>query len=579
MTSGEENDRALRSSRLENLDSPFAEEDLFVQENDAELEANLAVLEAETPFSHSFENRQTSLSKPEELEEEFVPKNGPSWERREFLEDEFEAYEEGELKAPEINIEELLLGSCPDVPVPPNKRPRVLARGSTHSAIREAQRKLNAFHRYRLAAGLSGLRDAPLVEDCIFGKHTFNAVKSFQELVFPGILKEHDGKIGSKTWTQLDAIVMGPGSNPAAQLTIEQLRITNDQFTGSLSWDQVIGMDTATQLNLELIASGLPQAAMPAQIKVEILSRIPNRDSGQSTLGTPVLLDVPRLVGPNPVNSNQIIYRTSSSLDNIGAFLKVESNLKEVVTIVRSGGTSDSEFRKSLGWNPRGSATQPIAVGTSTGSESAEIPDAFTLFRSAGVEVLEVKVQAQPNWRLPPAVKRLIRSPADVVYYSGHGLSASGKLGIDIENKPCGQHGTYRNWLGPADLTPVWVNSIDLDLLILAGCSVLKIDFSTSPPNGPGMEWAKLLNTKGGPLVALLGYQKAAPCDSPNGDKIAREMAGRMARGSTNFVRDWLEINGDNNANNAVAMDSKGYWWIEGTLFGGYDIKGPKPIP
>ena len=101
-------------------------------------------------------------------------------------------------------------GSCPNVPVPASRRPRVLVRGSKHSAVREAQRKLNAFHAYRLAAGQSGLRDAPLAEDCIFGKHTYEAVKSFQELVFPGMPVEHDGKIGTKTWAQLDAIAVGP---------------------------------------------------------------------------------------------------------------------------------------------------------------------------------------------------------------------------------------------------------------------------------------------------------------------------------------------------------------------------------
>jgi len=45
------------------------------------------------------------------------------------------------------------------------------------------------------------------------------------------------------------------------------------------------------------------------------------------------------------------------------------------------------------------------------------------------------------------------------------------------------------------------------------------------------------------------------------------------------YARDWLTANGDENANNAVAMDVNGYWWIEGTFTGGYDIKGPIPIP
>jgi hypothetical protein len=274
-----------------------------------------------------------------------------------------------------------------------------------------------------------------------------------------------------------------------------------------------------------------------------------------------------------------MVYRAKRSLASVGAFLKVERLLKEVATIARSGGTSDVEFRRALGWNLRGIGTQPVVAGGSTGSESGEVPDAFALFRSGGVEVLEVKVQAQPGWRVPGSIKRLIRSPADVVYYSGHGLSSSGNLVIDVDNKACGQTGTYRSWVGPGDLTRAWTRPMDLDVLILAGCSVLHIDFSTSPVGGTGLAWAALLTTKGGPLAALLGYQRGAPCDAPNGDRIAKQMAERMAKGSTAFARDWLQVNGNNNANNAVAMDAQGYWWIEGTTLGGYDIKGPRPIP
>jgi peptidoglycan hydrolase-like protein with peptidoglycan-binding domain len=474
---------------------------------------------------------------------------------------------------------ELVRGSCPDVPVPPSRRPRVLVLDSIHSAVREAQRKLNAFHAYRLAAGLPGLRDTPLVEDCNFGKHTFQAVKSFQELVFPGMPVEQDGKIGSHTWAQLDAIAVGP--NQTSQVKVEQLRVMDNSFGSPLSWNQVIGLDTTT-LNLELIASGLPPATMPAQIRVELSSRVPNRVGGTATLITPFKLEVPRL-RPDPANPNRIVYRVSQPLASIGDFLRVERRLQEVATVVRRGGTSDGVFRSALGWNPRGIATQPIVKGASTGSEPGEIPDAFALFLSAGAEVLEIKVSVQPNWSIPGAVKRLIRNPAEVFYYSGHGLAKTGKLEIDLRNRPCPdpQHlGDYKSWLGPADLIPVWTKFMDLDVLILAGCSVLKIDFSSSPPTGPGLEWAKLLTAKGGPLLAILGYQKGAPCDNSLGDKIAKEMGQRMARGSTNYARDWLEINGDNNATNAVAMDSSGYWWIRDTWGGySYDIEGPKPLP
>ena len=252
-------------------------------------------------------------------------------------------------------------GSCPDVPVPPSKRPRLLVRGSVHSAVREVQRKLNAFHAYQVAAGLPGLRDAPLVEDCVFGKHTFAAVKSFQELVFPGMPVEHDGKVGPHTWGQVDAIALGPGPGRVAQLTVEQLRVTDDGFAVLLNWNQVIGLDTAA-LNVELIASGLPPATMPSLIGVDLSSRLPNRSRGTATLGASARFEAPRF-RPDPANPNRIVYRLSLPLNRFGDFLKVERSLKEMATIVRNGGTSDTEFRTALGWNLRGTATQPVVVG------------------------------------------------------------------------------------------------------------------------------------------------------------------------------------------------------------------------
>lgn len=474
---------------------------------------------------------------------------------------------------------EVATGSCPDVPVPASGRPKLLKRGSKHSAVREVQRKLNAFHAYRLSAGLPGLRDSPLAADCNFGEHTFEAVESFQELVFPGMPIEHDGKVGPHTWAQLDAIVVGSGTSPSVQFAVEQLRIVDDGFASALNWDQVIGLHTSS-LNVEFVAFGLPPAVMPPQINIEISSRAPNRAGGVATLVTALKLPAARFHRDHPPDPNKITYRLSRPLANLSDFLKVERQRKEVTTIKRIGGTSDADFRRALGWNSRGIATLPASVGASSGSESREIPDAFTLFRSAGVEVIEVRVPAQPNWRVPGSVKRLVRSPADVVYYSGHGLSGSGKLVIDTKSLPCPstQHGTYKDWLGPSDLIPVWTSPMDLDVLILAGCSVLRISF-TSPPTGPGVKWSQLLRAKGGPLAALLGYGSGAPCDSPNGARIAQQMAQRLKRGSTSFARDWLTVNGNNNANNAVAMDDRGYWWIEGTWTGGFDIKGPKAIP
>lgn len=93
MASPEENDSNLRSSRPRKLDSPFTEEDLFMRETEAEWEANLVFLEAESPFMHAFEQGRSTLVEPEELEGEFTEEE---WTEDNFSVDEAETQvEEG----------------------------------------------------------------------------------------------------------------------------------------------------------------------------------------------------------------------------------------------------------------------------------------------------------------------------------------------------------------------------------------------------------------------------------------------------------------------------------------------------
>ncbi len=247
---------------------------------------------------------------------------------------------------------ETVTGPCPDVPVPSSRRPELLKRGSVpQSVIREVQRKLNAFHAYRVAAGLPGLADTPLGEDCLFGPHTYNAVESFQKLVFPGVPTEHDGMVGHRTWAQLDAITVGPSGT--AQLTVEQVSFVGS--SGPLRWDQVIGLDTPT-VDVELFASGLPAATMPVSIEVRLASRPPNLTSGAATLATPVSWAVTR-IGAGPDNPARQLYQASRPLGAVGDFLGAQRGVAEVATVVRRKGTSDSEFRKALRATCRGIAT------------------------------------------------------------------------------------------------------------------------------------------------------------------------------------------------------------------------------
>lgn len=117
------------------------------------------------------------------------------------------------------------VGPCPDLPVPPEERPRTLLRGAIHSAVRDAQRRLNAFHASQLAAGRPGLPDMPLREDCMFGSATHNAVLAFQRQVFPTTPAEHDGRLGPRTWARLDGAPAVPRTTRRPRvLSTERMR-------------------------------------------------------------------------------------------------------------------------------------------------------------------------------------------------------------------------------------------------------------------------------------------------------------------------------------------------------------------
>src|SRR5439155_1012810 len=67
---------------------------------------------------------------------------------------------------------------------------------------------------------------------------------------------------------------------------------------------------------------------------------------------------------------------------------------------------------------------------------------------------------------------------------------------------------------------------MDLDVLIIAGCSVLYVDSDDSGnAYSHGRRWAELLTSRKGPLVALLGYGagKEAP-PSPRGGKAPADV-------------------------------------------------------
>jgi hypothetical protein len=147
---------------------------------------------------------------------------------------------------------------------------------------------------------------------------------------------------------------------------------------------------------------------------------------------------------------------------------------------------------------------------------------------------------------------------------------------------------------------------MDLDVLIINGCSVLFWNHLNEKVDDPdrknyGLEWAKLLTQKDGPLLAILGYRYRAPLDEPWGNLIADEMAKAivddLGTDWDRYTRKWLEINSRHQICwTAAAFDKQGYWYINNnSTSGGHNqpivpvgfdhkqkpgtIMGPFPIP
>jgi OmpA family len=362
-------------------------------------------------------------------------------------------------------------------------------------------------------------------------------------------------------------------------VTIEDLYLFTDDWTHQLDWDDVIGMDTADhgksieKINIEMTAWGAPRywvlaggkrvPVMPADIPVRLRSRSPVRTWGYSTILLPKWFRIPMKDPSAPYDPRmeaRTRYRQSIPIEQAGDFLTVvEGELQEVATVVKSGNKSDVAFRAALGWASRGIAEQPGNIVNDSGDERVESLSALRLLQSGGVEVLEVEAMAKMKKDPKKGiVKRLIRSPADVFYYSG-AANDDGCLAI---GKDC--------WASPEDLRNYWQQPFDLEVLILAGCSVLNVTYAYGMANGPGAAWAALLKRWGGPLTAILGYRGKAPFDRIEGSQIAVLMAKKIAAGlaADQWVQAWLELHANPDQKrlpefrNAVGLDQKGYWWI-----------------
>jgi hypothetical protein len=269
----------------------------------------------------------------------------------------------------------------------------------------------------------------------------------------------------------------------------------------------------------------------------------------------------------------------------------------EFVTIVRANdpkmpATADRAFQGPLlraGWAWRGRGVQPKSGGGASGNVATKEPEADRLLFAGGVELLDITIPPQAGLILNDAhTWGFFRSPADVVFYTGHGMG--GNL---VTHEP------HDDWVKPEQLldywgtrAPVFRKLFDIDVLIINGCSVLNCDDA----GGSGMRWAKLLMSRDGPLSVLLGYRGGVPSDTGGGAAVAARMAERIAGGPRQrglrqnwdeYPQTWLDVNKEVHKAiktppdaaytfaNACAIDQSTYWVLAGDRL---DVK-KKPLP
>jgi len=366
-----------------------------------------------------------------------------------------------------------------------------------------------------------------------------------------------------------------------------RIDLCTDGFTRPVDWStEVLGAEVS-QLNVEVEAFGI-LAETPPSVPVIVTTRPPSLELGLSSVPVPLTVDAGFWsTEASDLVPGRILFRGELPVGSLGLPGAAAGTLK-VASIARpaeaglGAPTSDGLLRVGLSsgvWTPRGRATQrpQIDLVTSSplpgGSANDERPDALRLLKYAGLEVVEARISPlSPAGLLGAALtaKALVRSPANVLYYSGHGIYASRCLGVHQNPVPLG-HTAYACWARPTDLLPTWSGTTRPETFIIAGCSVLSIALDGGPPSGPGMDWLPLLRRSGGPLITILGYgstvqnppheQLVAPGDNPVGNEVAQEIGRVLAQGSNTLAEDWLHINAERRAWNAVAIDGAGLYW------------------
>jgi hypothetical protein len=335
------------------------------------------------------------------------------------------------------------------------------------------------------------------------------------------------------------------GSFPVDLTDIE---IYTDDWSRELAWDDIVGLGGTDnkwiqQLNIQATVWGGSYGFMPNQFPLEANGTRAGRPIPQKTWTL--------TKGPAPADPANLwtTYRKSDSATAMG-FTSQNRN-PGTASITRSNINVDLNLDRA-NWADRGRALQGQG-----GAKAYDRPDPMRLLDAGGVEVLSLISPLTTKWQPRTQPKWLLSSPADVFLYAGDGNAA----GCLSWKSAC--------WVQPDRVIAKWRSNSGMKALILAAPYILQMNIANGfAMGGPGAKWAPLLKSKAGPVTTILGYRDAAPSLFDVEEEIADKMGKRIAAGlkDDEWAQAWLTVNGDHPGKdtwNAVAMDSKGYWWIE----------------
>ena len=341
-----------------------------------------------------------------------------------------------------------------------------------------------------------------------------------------------------------------------------------DDLLAVIPEDDIIGLGGDNKLNIQLTGNDADFIDRKS-VSMKLAVRAPGK-SREMIVNKAI--SIPK-TGKDPLDPSKVIFQLSVDLDDIGKIIKPIDGINEIASVRRIDGTSDKFIIKALGtnWKSRGQAEQPNSCGANSASMVDERPDALKLMQAGGVAVMELKDSKGKVW-----LKRFIKNPADIFYYTGHGIGVGFARGGTSENCLAVEP-TLCCWAKPADLLPHWKGGMDLDTLIIAGCSILGVDGTKDPLDGDGVEWAKLTKSKGGPLLNLIGYGDwdpnenegigpeghTAPKDDKGGNTIAKEIGAwiKANPAQKKIIQKWLMINMEHQNPFAVGIDKEGVYW------------------